>query len=434
MAEEGRMTAAQAVDKLMASEHADVIRESVRFMVDALMEAEVSAQIGAEFGERAPDRRLTQRNGYRERMWDTRVGAIELAIPRLRSGPGYFPGFLEPRRRAEQALVAVVQEAYVNGVSTRKVDRVVEQLGVRMSKDQVSDLCRRLDEHVAAFRERPLEGAYPYLWLDAKHEKVREGAHVVSKALVIAYAVHETGRREVIGLDVGQIESEAFWREFLRSLKRRGLDGVRLCVSDSHEGLKKAIARVLGCPWQRCTVHFVRDMHQHCRPAQRALVSAALREVFNADDHDQARERVTHVIEQLTATVPKVAELLAEAEPDLLAFYAFPAEHWTKLRSTNPLERVNREIGRRTDVVGIFPNDAALIRLAGMLLIEQNDCHEGRQRQRRGGLSSPRRTLGAVQGNRFDARRQTCSISGSTGAPAARPGAPSRAPASCRRG
>jgi putative transposase len=373
MAEEGRMTAAQAVDTLMASEHADVIRESVRFMVDALMEAEVSAQIGAGYGERAPERRLTQRNGYRERMWDTRVGAIELAIPRLRSGPGYFPGFLEPRRRAEQALVAVVQEAYVNGVSTRKVDRVVEQLGVRMSKDQVSDLCRRLDEHVAAFRERPLEGAYPYLWLDAKHEKVREGAHVVSKALVIAYAVHETGRREVIGLDVGQIESEAFWREFLRSLKRRGLDGVRLCVSDSHEGLKKAIARVLGCPWQRCTVHFVRDMHQHCRPSQRSLVSAALREVFNADDHDQARERVTHVIEQLTATVPKVAELLAEAEPDLLAFYAFPAEHWTKLRSTNPLERVNREIGRRTDVVGIFPNDRSLIRLAGMLLIEQND-------------------------------------------------------------
>jgi transposase-like protein len=242
-----------------------------------------------------------------------------------------------------------------------------------MTKDQVSRLCRRLDEQVAAFRERPLEGAYPYLWLDAKQEKVRDGAHVVSKAVVIAYAVHETGRREVIGLDVGEIESEAFWREFLRSLKRRGLDGVRLCVSDAHEGLKNAIARVLGCPWQRCTVHFVRDLHQHCRPSQRALVSAALREVFNADDHDHARERVTHVIEQLTPSTPKVAELLADAEADLLAFYAFPREHWTKLRSTNPLERVNREIGRRTDVVGIFPNDAALIRLAGMLLIEQND-------------------------------------------------------------
>ena len=292
MAEDGRMTAAQAVDKLMGSEHADVIRESVRLMVDALMEAEVSELAGAAFGERAPERRGAQRNGYRPRGWDTRVGAIELAIPKLRSGAGYFPSFLEPRRRAEQALVAVVQEAYVNGVSTRKVDRVVEQLGVRMSKDQVSALCRRLDEQVQAFRERPLEGAYPYLWLDAKQEKVRDGAHVVSKALVIAYGVHESGRREVIGLDVGEIESEAFWREFLRALRRRGLDGVRLCVSDAHEGLKNAIARVLSCPWQRCTVHFVRDMHQHCRPSQRALVSAALREVFNADDQAQARARL----------------------------------------------------------------------------------------------------------------------------------------------
>jgi putative transposase len=342
-------------------------------VVAELMEAEVAAVVGADYGERAPEQRTTQRNGYRERAWDTRVGELELQIPKLRSGPAYFPSFLEPRRRAEQALVAVVQEAYVNGVSTRKVDRVVEQLGVRMSKDQVSRLCARLDEHVMAFRERPLEGAYPYLWLDAKQEKVRDGAHVVSKALVIAYGVHETGRREVIGLDVGQIESEAFWREFLRTLRRRGLDGVRLCVSDSHEGLKAAIARVLACAWQRCTVHFVRDMHQHCRPSQRALVSAALREVFNADGHQQARERVTAVIEQLTPLAPKVAELLAEAEEDLLAFYRFPAEHWSKLRSTNPLERVNREIGRRSDVVGIFPNDQALIRLAGMLLIEQND-------------------------------------------------------------
>jgi putative transposase len=190
---------------------------------------------------------------------------------------------------------------------------------------------------------------------------------------VIAYGVHESGRREVIGLDVGEIESEAFWREFLRSLRRRGLDGVRVCVSDAHEGLKAAIARVLGCPWQLCTVHFVRDMHQHCRPSQRALVSAALREVFNADCYEQAREHVTAVIGQLAPTAPKVSELLADAEEDLLAFYRFPAEHWSKLRSTNPLERVNREIGRRTDVVGIFPNDASLIRLAGMLLIEQND-------------------------------------------------------------
>src|SRR5919201_1776293 len=208
MAEGPRMTAAQVADKLLASEHADVLRQSVAWMVAELMEAEVAAQIGAELGERTPER-LTQRNGYRLRSWDTRVGELELRIPRLRTG-SYFPSFLEPRRRAEQALVAVVQEAYVNGVSTRKVDRVVEQLGVRMTKDQVSRLCRRLDEQVAAFRERPLEGAYPYVWLDAKQEKVRDRGHVVSKALVIAYGVHETGRREVIGLDVGEIESEAF--------------------------------------------------------------------------------------------------------------------------------------------------------------------------------------------------------------------------------
>lgn len=373
MAEGQRMTPAQVVDKLMSSELADVIRESVRCMVAELMEAEVADMAGAEYGERAPERRMAHRNGYRPRAWDTRVGEIELAIPRLRSGPAYFPSFLEPRRRAEQALVAVVQEAYINGVSTRKVDRLVEQLGLHLSKDQVSRLCRGLDEQVQAFRSRPLEGAYPYLWLDAKFEKVRSGGAVRSKALVIAYAVHETGRREVIGLDVGEIESEAFWTEFLRSLRRRGLDGVRLCVSDSHEGLKAAIARVLGCPWQRCTVHFVRDMHQHCRPAQRALVSAALREIFNADNYDQARERVSGVLERLAPVAPKVCEVLEDAEEDLLAFYRFPSEHWSKLRSTNPLERVNREIGRRTDVVGIFPNDAALIRLAGALLIEQND-------------------------------------------------------------
>src|SRR5215207_6897169 len=372
MAEGPRMTAAQPADKLLQDEHADVLRESVAWMAAQLMNAEVSARIGAELGERSLER-TTHRNGYRSRDWDTRVGSIELAIPRLRQG-SYFPSFLEPRRRAEQALVAVVQEAYVNGVSTRKVDRLVEQMGLhQLSKDQVSRLFRGLDEQVRVFRERPLEGAYPYLWVDAKVARVRERGGVRHKALVIAYGVHESGRREVIGLDVGEAETEAFWREFLRSLRARGLDGVRLCVSDCHEGLKNAIARVLGCPWQRCTVHFVRDMHQHCRPSQRALVSAALREVFNADGRDQARERVTAVIEQLTPTAPKVAELLADAEEDLLAFYRFPAEHHSKLRSTNPLERVNREIGRRSDVVGIFPNDASLIRLAGMLLIEQND-------------------------------------------------------------
>ena len=226
---------------------------------------------------------------------------------------------------------------------------------------------------MAVFRERPLEDPFPYLWLDAKQLKVRDRGHVYPKALVIAYGVHKSGRREVIGLDIGEIESGAFWAEFLRDLRARGLHGVRLCVSDAHEGLKAAIARVLGCPWQRCTVHFVRDMHQHCRPHQRGMVSAALREVFAAESYEAARERATAVIERLAPTVPKVAELLEEAEEDLIAFYRFPSAHWSKLRSTNPLERVNREVGRRSDVVGIFPNDASAIRLAGALLIEQND-------------------------------------------------------------
>ncbi len=265
-------------------------------------------------------------------------------------------------------------EAYVNGVSTRKVDRLVEQLGIgSMSKDRVSRLCKALDEQVTAFRERPLEDPFPYLWLDAKHVKVRDRGHVYSKALVIAYGVHKSGRREVIGLDIGEVESGAFWVEFVRGLRARGLRGVKLCVSDAHEGLKGAIARVLACPWQRCSVHFVRDMHQHCRPAQRGMVSAALREVFQAESYEQARERATVVIERLAPAVPKVAELLEEAEEDLIAFYRFPAAHWSKLRSTNPLERVNREVGRRSDVVGIFPNDDSAIRLAGALLIEQND-------------------------------------------------------------
>ena len=368
-----RMTTADVVAEVMAGEHGDFVRDAVALVARELMEAEVTAEVGAELGEVSAGR-VTHRNGYRPRGWETRVGEIELLIPKKRQGPAYFPSFLEPRRRSEQAIVAVVLEAYVNGVSTRKVDRLVEQLGIAgMSKDRVSGLCRALDEQVRVFCERPLEGAYPYLWLDAKHVKVRSGGHVRSKALVIAYAVHESGVREVIGLDLGEIESEAFWVEFLRSLRARGLQGVRLAVSDHHEGLKHAIERVLSCPWQRCTVHFVRNMHQHCRPSQRGLVSAALRELFTAEDGTQARERLGHVIERLQPTAPKVCRLLEDAEEDLLAFYAFPEAHWPKLRSTNPLERVNREIGRRSDVVGIFPNDTSVIRLAGALLIEQND-------------------------------------------------------------
>lgn len=373
MAEGQSLTTRDAVREVLASEHADVLRESVAVMVRELMELEVAQLAGAELGERAPGRRQAQRNGYRERRWDTRVGEIELAIPRLRTG-SYLPSFLEPRRRAEQALVAVVQEAYVNGVSTRKVDRLVEQMGLRgLSKDQVSRMCRGLDEQVQAFRQRPLEGAYPYLWLDAKVERVREPGGVRQKALVIAYAVHESGIREVLGLDVGEAETEAFWTEFLFSLKARGLSGVRLCVSDAHQGLRNAIARVLGCRWQRCTVHFLRDMLGHCNRSTQPMIATAIRQIFNADSSQQAHAHLIEVVDRLQSPAPKVAALLEDATEDLLAFYAFPREHWPKLRSTNPLERVNKEIGRRSDVVGIYPNDQALIRLAGMLLIEQND-------------------------------------------------------------
>ena len=372
MADLNSMNVSEAAGKMLTGEHADVLREAVRLMLIEIMEGEVAGLAGGERYERSPER-LTQRNGYRARQWDTRVGSLELAIPRLRSG-SYFPSFLEPRRRSEQALVAVVAEAYVNGVSTRKVERLVAQLGVEsMSRSTVSRLCKTLDEQVRIFRERPLEGRYPYLWLDAKVERVREPGGVRHKALVVAYAVHENGCREVIGIDVGEAETEAFWREFLRGLLVRGLDGVLLAVSDAHEGLKRAIAQVLGCPWQRCTVHFLRDMQGHVHRSQQQMVAAAVRQVFAAEDGAEARTRLASVVAGLEAAAPKVALLLEAAEEELLAFMSFPREHWAKLRSTNPLERLNKEIARRSDVVGIYPNDASLVRLAGALLLEQND-------------------------------------------------------------
>jgi putative transposase len=361
----------EVVRKVLREEHGDVIRESVRLVALELMEIEVSELIGAARGERTEDR-VTHRNGYRPWRWDTRAGEIELQIPKIRQG-SCFPSMLQPRKRRAQALVSVVQQAYVCGVSTRRVDQLVESLGLRISRSEVSRICAALDEHVDAFRTRPLEGRYPYVFLDAKVEKVRDGGRVVNKALVIAHGVHETGRREILGLDVGEAETEAFWTEFLRGLVKRGLVGVQLAISDAHAGLKAAIAKVLGCAWQRCTVHFLRDCLGHARKDQHGLLGALIRPIFNCDSLEQARDRLSEAVAHLDGRLGKVAGLLEDAEADILAFYAFPSSHWRKLRSTNPLERFNKEIGRRTDVVGIFPNDRSLIRLAGMLCIEQND-------------------------------------------------------------
>jgi putative transposase len=383
MAGRDRMTIEEVVRQVLRDEHADVIRESVRLVAQELMEAEVSELIGAQRGERTEDR-ATHRNGYRPRRWDTRAGEIELQIPKIRQG-SYFPSFLQPRKRSEQALVSVVQQAYVCGVSTRRVDQLVESLGLRISKSEVSRIAGLLDEQVQAFRQRPLEGRYPYLFVDGKIEKVRDGGRVVGKCVVIAHAVHESGRREIIGLDVGEAETEAFWTEFLRSLVARGLVGVQLAISDAHPGLKAALAKVLGAPWQRCTVHLLRHCLGHARKDQHGVLAALIRPIFQATSGHEARARLGEAIGQLEGRLPKIAALLEEAEHDILAFYALPAEHWSKLRSTNPLERFNREIGRRTDVVGIFPDDASLIRLVSMLAIEANDewlvgrCYLSRQ-------------------------------------------------------
>src|SRR5438477_1304666 len=294
MAETKRMTAEQVVGYLLEEDGLDFLRESLTWVVQQLMEVEVSELIGAERGERSQER-LAHRNGYRPRRWDTRAGEIELAIPKIRRG-SYFPSFLEPRRRSEQALVSVIQQAYVCGVSTRKVDQLVESLGLRISRSEVSRVCAGLDEQVEAFRTRPLEGRYPYLWLDAKVEKVRDGGRVARKCVVIAHAVHETGRREIIGLDVGEAETEAFWREFLRSLVERGLTGVQLLVSDAHPGLKAALEQVLGAPWQRCTVHFLRDCLGHARKDQHGLLAALIRPIFRADRGEEARRRVGEAV------------------------------------------------------------------------------------------------------------------------------------------
>ena len=373
MAETVSMALADLVRK--AEEHGDVdfLREGVRVLTQALMEIEVSQQLGAERYERSGDR-VGQRNGYREREWDTRVGTIGLRVPRVREG-GYVPGWLEPRKRAEQALVAVVREAYVQGVSTRKVDDLVKALGLDgISKSQVSRLCQSLDEEVERFRNRPLEGVFPYVWLDATFVKARDGGRVVSQAVVIAIGVNGDGQREVLGLDVGPSEDGAFWLAFLRSLVARGLSGVQLVSSDAHQGLKGAIAAVIhGATWQRCRVHFVRNLLGLVPKSAAEMVAATVRTVFAQPDAASAREQWRAVADRLRARFPKAADLIDEAEADVLAYLAFPKGHWRQIWSNNPLERLNKEVKRRTDVVGIFPNPAAVVRLVGAVLSEQHD-------------------------------------------------------------
>ncbi len=372
MADELRMALAELLRKA-EFEDADFLKDGVQVLAQALMELEVAQHLGAERYERALTR-TGQRNGYREREWDTRAGTVELQVPRVRDG-SFFPCLLEPRKRAERALVAVVQEAYVHGVSTRRVDDLVQALGMTgISKSQVSRLCQELDNEVERFRTRRLGGPYPYVWLDATFVKVRDGGRVVSMAVVLAIGVRASGEREVLGFDVGLSEDGAFWLQFLRSLVARGLSGVQLVISDAHEGLKGAIGAVLqGAAWQRCRVHFVRNALALVPKTAAQMVAATIRTVFVQPDVDAARTTWRRVADGFRARFPRLAALLDAAEAEVLAYLAFPPEHWRQIWSNNPLERLNKEIKRRTDVVGIFPNTAAVMRLVGAVLAEQHD-------------------------------------------------------------
>jgi len=350
----------------------DLVREMLAFAADRIMEAEVEVRTGAAKGARSPLREV-QRNGYRDRDWDTRAGRIALEIPRLRKG-SYLPSFLEPRRTAEKALVAVIQEAYVHGVSTRSVDDLVKAMGAGgMSKSQVSRLCAEIDERVNAFLHRRLEGAWPYLWLDATYVKVREGGRIISRAVIVAVAVNEDGKREVLGVATGPSEAETFWTDFLRSLADRGLRGVKLVIADDHKGLRAAARRVFNATHQRCRVHWMRNALAHAPAKQRTAVSAMLKTIFAQESKAEAEAQWDIVADALREKQDKIGTFMDASRDDVLAYMDFPREHWTQIASTNPLERVNREIKRRTDVVGIFPNDDAIIRLVGSIMLETND-------------------------------------------------------------
>jgi len=350
----------------------DLLRDMIQYVAQRLMEADTEGLCAAAYGERHPER-ANSRNGYRERLWQTRAGSVDLKIPKLRKG-SYFPGFLEPRRAGEKALAAVIQEAYIQGVSTRSVDELVKAMGMTgISKSQVSRLCADIDERVNAFLNRPIEGDWPYLWIDATYMKVREAGRIVSVAVIIAVAVNTDGVREVLGMAVGPSEAEPFWTSFLRSLTRRGLRGVKLVISDSHEGLKAAAAKVLKSTWQRCKVHFLRNALAHAGKGQRQMVLAMINTVFAQETLDAATAQWRVVADQLRDKFPRLAVMLDRSESDVLAFMSFPKAHHKQIHSTNPLERLNAEVKRRTDVVGIFPNDAAITRLVGALLLEQSD-------------------------------------------------------------